>query len=771
MQHKSSSSSSWFWIFQVFVGSICIVLSIVLLLYGTKTTISEYIWLFLAGIGLIILGIERILSGILAVGVKRLSRLINIGVGAGLIIYIGSGFFYPEFATKWLIIFLGFGLLANGIIRLVKGLKKKSEEPYDFSSLGTGILITSISILILSFPKFGLVLLLLMTIVALAVSGVQVIIAGLRTRRQTLYSRTASLQVPNDTEQLSSMQNGKGIWKSGTWFRDEHSRYLLFRGVNFASRSKLPPYLPLSPLEIKEISNLNLQNEIQAMRVELDLLKKLGFNVVRLLISWKALEPVPNPNLDQLLPQGKKYLTHIEEIIDELHRRDISVILDFHQDVANEVYGGDGFPDWTIAIDKDHERPKHSPPDKKWQAKYMISKSLKHTYKSFWDNNLTNMEEGLENFPVRTHLERTIEQTVKFFKSLNEGLGHPAILGVEPFNEPHPGVFSKEEFEVNYLMNFYRNINTAIQKVDRNIFIFVEPRVDWTYSSEDGSMPINYGVLPLAIKDSFKMDFIKKVMVDKKIVSQKLVTHIPINLNSNFSSNGVLSFHYYNPMAIASSLVNIPESLYSYKKIFPMIFSQLIQAATERRLIPFLTEFGAFQEAEQVREYLNLQFTQIEKFLLNATIWNYDLYNTVDGKDNWNFENYSILGPSKKPRNIDAIARPYPMKSSAEPSLIFFDLDSKYCSIILKGKVLSEEPTIVYIPFEIHYSPEFTVWSSSKELKWDKENQLLFWYPSKDQTSHQLIIGNGKGDKPDPNMLPVESRELISNTSFSSTFS
>ena len=70
-------------------------------------------------------------------------------------------------------------------------------------------------------------------------------------------------------------------------------------------------------------------------------------------------------------------------------------------------------------------------------------------------------------------------------------------------------------------------------------------------------------------------------------------------------------------------------------------------------------------------------------------------YNTEEGKDNWNYENYSLLGPDRKPRNVDAVARPYPMRS-AEPTLIFFDIDSKYAAIILKGKVVTEEPTVVY---------------------------------------------------------------------------
>jgi hypothetical protein len=57
----------------------------------------------LTGIGLIILGVERVVSGLLAKGVKTSSRLINLGVGTGLIIYVASGFLFPEFATKWLI--------------------------------------------------------------------------------------------------------------------------------------------------------------------------------------------------------------------------------------------------------------------------------------------------------------------------------------------------------------------------------------------------------------------------------------------------------------------------------------------------------------------------------------------------------------------------------------------------------------------------------------------------------------------------------------------
>jgi uncharacterized membrane protein HdeD (DUF308 family) len=249
-------TESWFWALQISVGSFCLLLSVVFLFYGLaskyETTASAYIWLFLAGIGLIVLGAERLASGILAKGVKRSSRLINIGVGVGLIIYIGSGFFFPEFATKWLIYFLGFGLLANGIIRIVGGLKKKEEQSYDISSVALGILITSLALMVLAYPKVGLFLLIVITIIALAISGLQIILAGLKGRRKALSQRGAAEQEP-------SAEVRKGIWKSGSWFRDEEKRYVLFRGVNFGSRSKLPPYLPIAPLDIHDISKLYLK--------------------------------------------------------------------------------------------------------------------------------------------------------------------------------------------------------------------------------------------------------------------------------------------------------------------------------------------------------------------------------------------------------------------------------------------------------------------------------------------------------------------------------
>jgi len=523
----------------------------------------------------------------------------------------------------------------------------------------------------------------------------------------------------------------------------------------------MPPYLPIAPLNVTHIDKFDLEKEIESVRDKIGLLKYLGFNIVRLLIIWKAIEPYPNDNLEELLPEGKKYLSVVHKIIDLLYEHGLYVILDFHQDIAHEIFGGDGFPDWALALDGKYKNPKPATMrDKKWQIAYMTNKLQRHTLESFWNNDLTNREADLYHYPVRTHLEKTIGQTVKFFKGLNNEQGHPAILGIEPFNEPHPAGIDKDLFEKEILYQYYMNVNSEIRKHDDRLFLFIEPRVDWTVSTNKDKKSAFGG--PVKLKNLFNINFIRDVMVEGKMNPKTIRSYLPTvpHSLSSITQRGVFSFHYYDTMAIAGSFLKVPENLYKIKREWPHIFSQLTEAAVERDLVPFLTEFGGLQESEQIREYLDLNFMQIESFLINSTYWNYDLYNTEEGKDNWNLENYSILGPNRVPRNIDVIARPYPMRSSAEPKFLFFDIKTKYAVIILEGTVEApKHPTVIHIPFNIQYSPELYVWATSDEIEWDKQNQILYWYPNKDSATNAMILG--KVRRMDRDALPKMAKEVV----------
>ena len=71
----------------------------------------------------------------------------------------------------------------------------------------------------------------------------------------------------------------------------------------------------------------------------------------------------------------------IKVIIDKLHERRLFVILEFHQDIAHEIYGGDGFPDWALAIDEFH-----------WKPMFLRTEIQKRTwYLSYYIENLSNI--------------------------------------------------------------------------------------------------------------------------------------------------------------------------------------------------------------------------------------------------------------------------------------------------------------------------------------------------------------------------------------------
>lgn len=465
---------------------------------------------------------------------------------------------------------------------------------------------------------------------------------------------------------------------------------------------------------------VQFQEMLKLFAPEFTHLQKLGFNIVRLLVMWKAIEPRRSKNPEILLPEGKTYLNYVKEIIDILHHHGIFVIIDFHQDIAHEIYDGDGFPDWVLGINKwlaifNFKRQKN----KIWQMNYLFNHFVKSTLGDFWLNKKPMIS--------RTHLEKTIGAAARFFQSLNNGCGHPGILGYELFNEPHPVWIDPEMFEREILPEYYGNtideIRQNFEKIsgDKDSFIFVEPRVDST---------------------------IRSISVDKsKLLNFLLRLESKLDLSKLDHDRLVFSFHYYDPLLFIPLLPNdIKERTREWQKIF----REITERAQHKNLIPFLTEFGADQDWKQfasiypehrdlARDIMNEQYKYVEENLLNATYWNYDFYNTEKDHDNWNLEDFSILGPRRQPRNDDIIARPYPVRSSAEPKLLTFDLNTKLCVMMFGDLVESSHDTIIYIPYDFHYKNGFEVRATSNNMRFDMENNLLFWGLSNSQ-KHQIII-------------------------------
>jgi len=570
-------------------------------------------------------------------------------------------------------------------------------------------------------------------------------------------------QPPNFDSYTFQTESARGVEKDGIWLRDQDGRYIILRGVNFSSRSKLPPYIPVMPLGVRNLNPSAFYSELKDVQPDLARLRSLGMNVIRLPIIWKGIEPRPNPNLEQLLPEGIRYLTVIKRIVDELYEHyGLWVILDFHQDIAHEFYNGDGFPDWALAIDSTHERPSPGDlQDSKWGLHYYNTVFtardvlVRNTLHSFWANNLTNTDLGLVNFPVRTHLEETIGRTAEFFRD------NPAVLGYEPFNEPHPVGFAKHEFEEEILPDFYQRAFAAISQFDDDALLFIEPRMDWTTYAANGP---EFGALDFTLHP--------ETFLDTALLSQ---AHDRL----------VFSFHYYDPYMVTG--FPFVRNIHDKVDEWPGVFELLRQAATSRDLVPFLTEFGCSQNwtehtdwrpevshEQVVRACMELQYKEVEDKLLNSTYWDYDLYTRehvvamVDGSvvrwtdENWNLENFSILGANRSPANTDIVARCYPMRSSAQPLVVSFDSANAHCSIVLQGSAVAA-PTVIFVPFSAHYSDSgFEVRSTSEEVRWDEGRGLLYWIPDPD-LDRNLIILSPEGEFT-PSALPIESKQLLAET-------
>ena len=184
---KSSSEGdiiipSWLRAAQVIVGIVCILLSTAIFL---SPGLGSYTLLFLIEITLIIIGSERVASGIASRGTKRSSRAISIGLGLGIIGFAVLGFLTPKLTTQWLIILLGLGLLANGILRIIDGLRNIEYERFTrLFRLGAGAVSIAISILVLVNPRFGFYLLMVIIAVALVVTGIELLMVGIKGKRK-----------------------------------------------------------------------------------------------------------------------------------------------------------------------------------------------------------------------------------------------------------------------------------------------------------------------------------------------------------------------------------------------------------------------------------------------------------------------------------------------------------------------------------------------------------------------------------------------------------
>lgn len=182
--------------------------------------------------------------------------------------------------------------------------------------------------------------------------------------------------------------------------------------------------------------------------------RDFGFNCVRYLIFWGAIEPEKDK-------YDTAYLRKVKERVQWYTDRKMYVIFDMHQDVYGYGVGDNGAPEWASSPTK----IKNLIPDKwPWWMQNLEPKVI-NSYVQF--------------FKYRKRQELQQHYIAAWLKVIDMFRDNPYVLGYDLMNEPHGGKVAKTVlggFERTWLRDFYKRLIPAIRERDTFRYIFVEPR-------------------------------------------------------------------------------------------------------------------------------------------------------------------------------------------------------------------------------------------------------------------------------------------------------
>jgi endoglycosylceramidase len=305
----------------------------------------------------------------------------------------------------------------------------------------------------------------------------------------------------------------------GRWITDAHGRVVFIHAVNMVY--KRPPYYPKAAGFGADDARF---------------LHRHGFNGVRLGVIYKGVEPQPGH-------YDNRYLDHIASTERTLSKNGVFSLLDFHQDLFNEKFQGEGWPDWAV---QDDGLPN---PHNGFPANYLTNPALQHAFDHFWANDPGPGGVGL----VRRYANAW-RHVASRFRSSN------GVLGYDLLNEPWPGSNWQPcvnpagcpSFDTGPLAAMTRKATAAIRQVDRRHIVWQEPNVLFNFGPQ---------------------------------------THLP-----RIGSNSGFSFHDY---CLDNSAPSCPttESL---------VFDNADQEAVKTDRALMLTEFGATNEHPRIQHIVDL---------------------------------------------------------------------------------------------------------------------------------------------------------------------
>ena len=176
MTVSETKTPGWMRAVQIGLGIIALVLSAYVLAFPAMTFVTI---VYVLGIVLLIVGIERVISGIFERSPGG-SRWASVGLGILVIIIALIVMAFPVGTGVFLLILLAIALLFDGIARVIHGIRNKTTGKASRTfSVVAGVIAIGLSIAIMASPVLGAVFIGILLAIALIIIGIQIIVAGI----------------------------------------------------------------------------------------------------------------------------------------------------------------------------------------------------------------------------------------------------------------------------------------------------------------------------------------------------------------------------------------------------------------------------------------------------------------------------------------------------------------------------------------------------------------------------------------------------------------
>ena len=247
---------------------------------------------------------------------------------------------------------------------------------------------------------------------------------------------------------------------SGSWFKDDHGRTRLLRGVNLGGSSKVPfvpdgaTHLRDGFLDHHDVSFVGRPFSLETAADHLERLRIWGFNCLRFLITWEAIEHAGPGQYDEA------YLDYVTAVVSKAGEFGFQVIIDPHQDMWSRFSGGDGAPGWTLEaagfdlanlhatgaafVQQMHEG---ALPPMIWptNASKLAAASM---FTLFFAGNDFAPRTFVEGEPIQEYLQR---HYIDAIGQVAERLGDmPHVLGYGAMNEPLAGYIGQPDLHASF---------------------------------------------------------------------------------------------------------------------------------------------------------------------------------------------------------------------------------------------------------------------------------------------------------------------------------